>query len=160
MALSYPTIVPTKYQGTATDFNMVKCDRQGVVRTQYSTVTIPASTATSTVVGIVPFTTGARVIVGACQVQIADLDTSTNVTCTVGYTYEDSANTSVADAFALSNTKPQSGGIITLDSTTGIDFVAVGNGWVTLTTGGGTTTTAGAIKAQIALEYDGLVAVN
>lgn len=160
MTLSYPSIVPTKYQGTYVDFNNVKVDRDGCNRTQYTEVTIPASTVITTVVGLVPFVKGARFCQGSSQLYIADLDTSTNVTFDIGYTYEDSANTSDDNAFASALTTAQTGGLITFDEFAGLDFVAAGNGWITLTVTGGSTTTAGAVKGQCVLCYDGASSVN
>lgn len=156
MALSYPTLYPTGYAGDATDYNRVKVDRSGALRVVTGTVSIPATTATSTLIGLVPFVKGAKVHYGS-SVYTQDLDSSTNVTFNIGYTYEDSANTSQAAGFVSGSTVPQSGGLIpftaTSGSSVGMSFTAVGNGWITITNTAATTTT-GAVQFNIAIAYD------
>lgn len=160
MTLSYPSIVPTNFNADYKDFFHVKADYEGSNRTQYFTVTIPAVTVITTVVGLVPFVKGARFNQGASQFYIADLDTGTNVTFDIGYTYEDSANTSDDNAFASALTTAQAGGLVVFDEFIGLGWVAAGNGWITLTVTGGSTTTAGAVQGQAVLCYDGSAASN
>src|SRR5574343_356257 len=130
MSLSYPSIVSSNFLGTAVDFKSCKVDRDGCFRGQYFTATMPASTATSTVVGLVPFNKGFRLAQGATHLHITDLDASTNVTFDIGYVYEDSAYTSDADAFASALTTAQTGGLITFDEHAGLGWVAEANGWI------------------------------
>lgn len=160
--MTTPTILPTGYDGTSKDYLHAKVERDGCLRTQYATVTIPATTATTTVVGIVPFQKGFRLNTGATQLAVADLDTSTNVTCDIGYVYKTgSSETDDENAFASALTTPQAGGFITFDEpTTGLPWVAADDGWITLTVTGGATTKSGAFYGQVAGCYDGLSASN
>ena len=160
--MTTPTILPTGYAGDATDYLKTKVDRDGCIREQYSTVTIPATTVTTTVIGLVPFNKGFRLSSGATRLAVGDLDTSTNVTIDVGYVYKTgSAETDDQNAFASALTIAQTGGYIVFDEpTTDLPFVAADDGWIALTIGGGNTTTAGAFYGQISGCYDGLNAVN
>lgn len=160
--MTTPTIVPTGYDKTSKDYLHAKVERDGCLRTQYKTVTIPASTATNTVIGLVPFQKGARINLAATGLAIADLDTSTNVTIDIGYVYKTgSSETDDPNAFASDLTTAQSGGYITFDEpTTGLPWVAADDGWLALTIGGGATTTSGAFYGQVGMCYDGLSASN
>lgn len=160
--MTTPTILPTGFSGTVTDYLHAKVERDGCLRTQYSTVTIPASTATTTVIGLVPFQKGFRLNVGATALAVADLDTSTNVTLDIGYVYKTgSSETDDPNAFASAITTAQTGGYITFDEpTTGLPFVAADDGWIAVTIGGGATTTSGAFYGQVGGCYDGLSAAN
>lgn len=158
--MTTPTILPTGYDGTYKDWLKTKVDRDGCVRLQYSTVTIPAATASSTVIGLVPFNKGARLSYGS-KYYTADLDTSTNVTLNVGYVYQTgSSATDDPDAFASAVTTGQTGGLITFDEQAGLSFVAEDNGWIAVQIGGGATTTEGAVSGQSLMVYDGLSASN
>lgn len=153
MALSYPSIVPTGYAAGPTDFLKAKIDRSGAVRQQYTTVTVPSGTTTTTVVGLVPFRKGFSLCHGGTQLYVANIGDGSS-TLDIGYTYEDSANTSDPDAFASAITSSQAGGLITLDEFAGLTWSAVGDGWITVTIGGSTTDASGAIQGQVASTYD------
>ena len=157
--MTTPTLYPSKYAGNSTDFNKAKIDRSGALRTEAFSITVPASTASGTVIGLVPFRKGARFICEASGVNITDVDTGTSVTASVGYVYDDNVTyTNAASAFVSASTVPQSGGKIDLDGlATSYTFVAAADGWIALTTGGGSTTTSGTLVGQITLAYDGLV---
>ena len=157
--MTTPSIAPTKYSKTSQDFNIAKIDRSGACRTEFVTVTVPASTASGTVIGLVPFRKGARFICHSSGLNTADLDTGTSVTFSVGYVYDDNVTyTNAPSAFVSGSTTPQTGGTISLTGlATSYGFVAAADGWIAVTTGGGLTTTAGDINAQITLSYDGLV---
>lgn len=156
--MTTPNIFSTNYTGANPgDYLKAKCDRSGATRMEYFTATIPATTTTSTVVGLVPFRKGARFVQGACQFYIADLDTATNVTFDIGYVYQDNdtaTNVNDPDAFASALTTAQTGGLITFDEFAGLSWVATADGWIALTTGGGSTTVAGAVQGQAVLAYD------
>lgn len=153
--MTTPSIVSSKYAGTSADFLKAKIDRSGACRNEYFTVTVPGSTSTSTVIGLVPFRKGARFVQGASQLYTADLDTGTDVTIDIGYVYDDNVTyTNDPDAFASALTTAQTGGLITFDEFAGLSWQADGDGWIAITTGGGSTTTSGAIKGQIVLAYD------
>lgn len=160
--MTTPTIVPTGYLKTDADYLHAKVERDGCLRAQYATVTIPATTATDTVIGLVPFRKGFRMGVGGTQLAVADLDTSTNVTMNVGYVYKTgSTGTDDVDAFASLVTTPQAGGFITFDEpTTALPWVAADDGWITVQIEGGATTTSGAVYGQVVGCYDGLSASN
>ena len=119
--------------------------------TDISSYTVPASTASGTVIGMIKFQPGCRVISG--WVQSADLDTSTNVTLNVGYQYvTGSSGTDNDDAFVAASTIPQTGGIATFPVAGGASTAtelattaAVDNGYIVIKTGGGNTTTAGIV---------------
>ena len=160
--MTTPTILPTGYAGDNTDYLKAKVERDGCLRAQYQTVTIPATTATTTVVGLVPFRKGFRLSNGGTQLAIADLDTSTNVTVDIGYVYKTgSSETDDPNAFCSAITTAQTGGFITFDEpTTALPWVAADDGWIALTIGGGATTTSGAFYGQVVGCYDGLDSVN
>lgn len=160
--MTTPTILPTGFDGTSKDYLHAKVERDGCLRTQYNTVTIPATTATDTVIGLVPFQKGFRLNVGATALAVADLDTSTNVTLNVGYVYKTgSSSTDNVDAFASLVTTAQAGGYITFDEpTTGLPWVAEDDGWIVCQIEGGATTTSGAFYGQVGGCYDGLSASN
>lgn len=153
MALSYPSIVPTRWAGTAADFNKTKENREGALTQQYFTVTVPSGTTTSTVIGLIPFTKGFSLSQGATQLYIANIGDG-SFTFDVGYTYEDSAYTSDPDAFGSALTSGQAGGLVTFDEFAGLSWRAEANGWITVTTGGSTTDASGAIQGQIVFTYD------
>lgn len=156
--MTTPTVYPTKYTATSADFNRAKIDRSGATRVEYVSVSVPSSTAASTVVGLVPFRKGARFVQGASQLYTADLDTGTSVTLDIGYVYDDNTTyTNDPDAFASAITTAQTGGLISFDEFAGLSWVAAADGWIAVTTGGGSTTTTGAIQGQVVLAYDGLV---
>lgn len=157
MTLTLPTIVPTKYAATALDFNLVKEDRSGAVRSNIFTVSIPATTVITTIVGLVPFHKGAHLSIAGSSIGIADLDTSTNVTFDLGYTYYDSTlGTSSGAALASASTAAQAGSsAITLITTEAMkNYVTTASGWFTLTLSGGSTTTTGNVYGDLLISYD------
>lgn len=160
--MTTPTVLPTGFDGTSKDYLHTKVDRDGCLREQYSTVTIPASTVATTLIGLVPFNKGFRLSSGGTRLAVADLDTSTNVTFDVGYVYKTgSAETDDPNAFATLLTTAQTGGYIVFDEpTTDLPFVAADDGWIVMQIAAGTTTTAGAFYGQVVGCYDGLSASN
>ncbi len=153
--MTTPSIVPTKYAGTDLDFLKAKIDRSGAVRMEYFSVTIPSGTAAGTVVGLVPFRKGARLVYAATQGHIENIGDG-SFTFNVGYVYDDNTTyTNDDDAFASALTTGQSGGLITFDEHAGLSWVAEADGWYALTTGGSTTDASGAAKGQICSAYDG-----
>jgi hypothetical protein len=153
MTLTLPSVVSSRYAGTTADFRNCKVDRSGALRMEYFTVTIPAATASAALVGLVPFNKGARLVWGASKLYTADLDTSTNVTYDLGYTYYDSdLGTSDPDAWA-SALSGQTAALLTADEEEILSWEAAADGWIGLTIGA-ETTTEGAVKGQIVLSYD------
>ena len=155
MTTALPSIVPTGYSKTVADFTArTKVDRSGALRLVTGTVSVPATTASTTIVGLVPFNKGAKISYGS-RVYSADLDTSTNVTLDIGYTYYDSTlGTSVANAFVAASTTPQTGGMIEMTAVAGMTFTAAADGWMTATIGGGATTTTGSLTFNVGIAYD------
>ncbi len=154
--MTTPTLFPAKYAGSFTDFLEAKVDRSGAMRFEPFTVTIPASTVSGTNIGLVPFRKGARFVPHSSGIIVTDLDTGTAVTLTAGYVYDDNVTfTNAPAAFAASSTIAQTGGALSLNAlATSHTFVAEADGWVTITTGGGSTTTAGTVTGSVVLSYD------
>lgn len=158
MALTLPTIVPAFYVGTKADFLTCKVDRSGALRAEYFTVSVPGTTAGTTIIGLAPFQKGFRFHTAASVVSVADLDSSTNVTVDLGYTYYDSTlGTSSGAAFASAVTTAQTGGKISFIESTEtnvVTWVAAAAGWLTATLGASATTTTGNFYGQIVGSYD------
>lgn len=153
--MSLPTIVPTGFQGTATDFNDVKCDRSGAVRRAQGSVSIPASTATDTIIGLFPFNAGMSFAgLSGYNLYSADLDSSTNVTLDFGVAYQDTVQgTDDLDLITSASTAAQTGGFVAPDEIDWMTFVSTGNGWVTVQVNAATTTT-GSLTFNIPFVYD------
>jgi hypothetical protein len=157
MTTALPTIYPVGYAGDTTDFLKTKVSREGDVRVQTGTVAIPATTATSTLIGLMPFNKGCKIVMGS-SVYSDDLDTSTNVTFNIGYTYYDSTTgTSNASGFVAGSTIPQTGGMIPFTATSGasagMTWTAAADGWIAITNTAATTT-SGNVLFNIAFAYD------
>jgi len=154
--MTTPTIAPTKWSKTDTDYLVTKVRRDGSVQAEVGSVSVPSSTASGTVIGLFPFKKGFSLLQGASQIHIADLDTGTSFTNEIGFVYDDNVTyTNDPDAFAASNTTGQSAGVVALSAVAGTPWVAQADGWIAVTTGGGTTTTTGNITFQIAGTYNG-----
>lgn len=160
MTLVLPTIAPTGYSKTSADFTArTKVDRSGAVRVVTGTVSVPASTATSTLIGLVPFNKGAKITYGS-RVYTADLDSSTNVTLDIGYTYYDStAGTSDPNAFVAASTAAQTAGMMEMTAVEGMTWTAEADGWIAATNNAATTTT-GSLTFNIGIAYDASGATN
>lgn len=155
--MTLPTVYPTGFSGTATDFTLCKADRSGALRSSAFTLTTPAVNTAATVIGLVPVKKGARLHLPGCRISNDDLDSGNTVTCSIGIVYDDTVNnTSVpAQYVATTNTGLQSAQTFTLLTTNAADtYVATGNGWVAITTATASTTTAGTIHGVIAITYD------
>lgn len=150
-----PTIVPTGFQDDATDFFQTKVDRGGGVRRAQGSVSIPASTATDTVIGLFPFNAGMSFSgLGGFNLYSADLDSSTNVTLDFGIAYQNSTEgTDDLDNITSASTAAQAGGFVAPDEIDWMTLVTTGNGWVTVQVNAATTTT-GALTFNIPFTYD------
>ncbi len=156
--MALPTIVPTGFAGDYTDFLKTKDDRSGAVRRVQGSVSIPASTATDTIIGLFPFNSGMSFAgLSGYNLYTADLDSSTNVTLDWGVAYQ--STTEGADNLVLitsASTAAQAAGYVvpgipgTNDWAT---FVSTGNGWVTVQVNAATTTT-GSLTFNIPFTYD------
>lgn len=157
--MTTPTNLPTGYNGTYTDYLHTKADRDGCARLQYSSISITAAATAGTTYGLVPFNKGFRLSYGS-RLSTADLDTSTNVTLDIGYTYKTgSSATDDPDAFATA-LSAQTAGVLTFDEVAGLSWVAEDDGWITVTLAAGPTTTTGTVGGQFLGVYDGLSAAN
>lgn len=153
--MTTPSIVPTKWVGTDLDYLHCKVERDGAMREQYTTVSVPSGTTTTTIVGLVPFQKGFRLGYGATQLYIANIGDG-SFTFDVGYVYKTgSTGTDDPDAFASALTTGQAGGLIVLDEFAGLSWVAQDDGWIAITTGGTTTDATGSIQGQVVGCYDG-----
>lgn len=153
--MALPTIVPTGFAGDYTDFLKVKVDRGGDVRRAQGSVSIPASTATDTIIGLFPFVAGMSFAgLGGYNLQTADLDSSTNVTLDVGIAYQNSTEgTDDLDNITSASTAAQAGGFVAPDEIDWMTLVTTGNGWVTVQVNAATTTT-GALTFNYPFTYD------
>ena len=160
MTLTLPTLYPAGYAGDKTDFQKCKMDRSGAARIQRFKVSIPSGTASSTLVGLIPFNKGMELsILGSYVAANTALDTGSTITIDVGYTYYDSTlGTSNAVAFASAVTTWQSSALTALTLINGPEtvgqFKAAADGWVTLTVHTGPTTTTGDVFGQFLISYD------
>lgn len=159
--MTTPTIYPAQFNPSIGDvFAKAPALRNGAVQAVEVTVSVPSSTATSTVIGLMPFNKGARIHYDS-RLLTADLDSSTNVTLDVGYVYDDNTTyTNDPNAFVAASTTAQTGGIITFSATAGFQFIAEADGWVAVTTGGGSTTTTGNIQAELMVSYDASAVIS
>lgn len=153
--MALPTIVPTGFAGDYTDFLKTKVDRSGAVRRAQGSVSVPASTATDTIIGLFPFTAGMSFSgFGGYNLYTADLDSSTNVTLDVGVAYQNTTEgTDDLDLITSASTAAQAGGFVAPDEIDWMTFVSTGNGWVTVQVNAATTTT-GSLTFDIPFTYD------
>lgn len=157
--MTTPTNLPTGYSGTYKDFLHTKVERDGSVRLQYSSVVVADNATAGTTYGLVPFNKGARLSYGS-RMATTDLDTATNVTVNIGYSYKTgSTQTDDVDAFATA-LAGSAAGLLTFDEVAGLSWVAADDGWISVTLAGGPVTTAGTLSGQFLMAYDGLAAAN
>ena len=155
MSTALPTIYPVGYAGTTADFLRTKVDREGSIRIQTGTVAVPASTATSTLIGLIPFNKGQKVSMAGSSVYSDALGAAS---LNIGYTYYDSTTgTSAANGFVAGTTISNAGGftpfLCTSSTSGGMTFTAAADGWIAATNTAATTTT-GNILFNIAFAYD------
>lgn len=152
--MTLPSIVPTGYDGTATDFTKAKADHSGATRLQPFNVSIPSGTVTSTIVGLIPVRKGARLSLNG-SIFVSDA-LGTSVTAGIGIVYNDNTNnTNNQTLWVSAATTPAAGGTFTLINTyAAASYFATDDGWIVLTTGGATTGSTGTIHGQVAISYD------
>lgn len=153
--MTTPSIVPTGFAGDDTDYLKTKCDRSGAVRRVQGSVSVPASTATDTIIGLFPFNSGMSLAgLSGYNFYTADLDTSTNVTIDLGVVYDNNTdNTNDLDLITSASTAPQAGGFIAPDEIEWMTYVTTANGWVVAQVNAATTTT-GSITFNVPITYD------
>lgn len=158
--MTTPSVLPTVYAGTATDFLKVKQDKSGAARIVSGSVSVPSGTAANAYVGLVPFVKGARFTIGDKSVYCGNFGAGTT-TVNLGYVYEDNVTfTNDVDAWASLSTAAQSGGFITVDEAEGISFVAAGNGWITVQLIAADADATAAVTFNFVEAYDGLGVYN
>lgn len=157
--MTTPSILPPEYDGSSRDFLKVKGDRSGAARTYSGSLSIPSGTAATTVVGLVPFTKGARFSINSNSVACADFG-GASTTVDLGYVYSDNVTyTNDVDAWASASTAPQSGGFVTIDEVLGLTFVAEADGWIAMTINTAAADATAPIAWNFTGSYDG-VGVN
>ena len=123
---------------------------------QKGIATVAAASGTGTDIGMIPFQEGWSLI--GFSIVSDDLDTGTDVTLDVGYLYDDSNLTDDPNAFLSAADIAQDGGSLIWPIAdgllTGVGFTSEGSGFLTITTGGGATTTAGDITLTATFTYD------
>lgn len=134
-----------------------RVDRSGAMRSQKAVATIPATTAATTIIGMIPFQKGFTL--ESFQLKTDDLDTGTTVTLNVGYVYTDNVSfTDAPAAFISANAIAQTGTSliypIAAGLLTGTPFIAAGDGYVVLQVQAGPTTTAGTATLNAQFTYD------
>ncbi len=151
--MTTPTIF-SDVAGTADNKFQAKSEPQGVLA-QKAVATIPASTVVDTNIGMIRFEKGFSSV--QFSIKSDDLDTATNVLLDVGFLLD--ATTGEDDNAFLDNldiaqdagsrTWPVDDGLLTA-----ISFTATGPGYMSVTTRGGSTTTAGDITMLAQFTYD------
>ena len=126
--MTTPSIVPSQYAGTDKDYLEAPGLRSGGVLNVKGSVSVPTTTAATTVVGLFPFQKGASF--HAPTFYAPDL-TDNSGTLDFGVVYDDdSGNTNDYDLFASLSTAGRAGGYVTLDEKEWINYVTTANGWV------------------------------
>lgn len=153
--MALPTIVPTGFAGDYTDFLKTKVLRDGAVKRVQGSVSVPATTATDTIIGLFPFNAGMSLAgLSGFNLYTADLDSSTNVTLDFGVAYQNSTEgTDDLDLITSASTAAQAGGFVAPDEIDWMTYVTTGNGWVTVQVNAATTTT-GSLTFNIPYTYD------
>lgn len=155
MTITVPSILPVGYAGDYTDFLKAKSDRSGAARLQTGLVAVPATTVTTTLVGLFPFLPGFKFSYGSALYTGAQ---GTSVTFGWGYQYYDStqpnSGTSQTSGFVSGSTVAAAGGIIVPNANTSINWVAASQGWIVLVVGGATTTGPANVQFNILGAYD------
>ena len=155
MTTALPTIYPVGYSGTIKDFLQTKLSREGDGKIQTGTVAVPATTATSTLIGLIPFNKGAKISMAGSSVYSDALGAAS---LNIGYTYYDSTTgTTNASGFVAGTTISNAGGytpfLCTSSASAGMTWTAAADGWIACTNTAATTTT-GNILFNLAFAYD------
>lgn len=150
-------IYPTGFQGTDLDYlNAPQVDRSGAMRIYTNTISVPDTTSSGSIIGLMPFNKGARLGYGSV-VAFGDFDTASNVTANVGWVYDDNdttTNINDVDGFIAASTAPQAGGLAEFSAVAGVNFEATANGWV-MVQFTADTTTAASLTYNLTVGYSG-----
>jgi len=151
--MTAPTIF-SDVAGTAVNTFVAKKEPQGVL-VQKAIAAIPASTVTGTNVGMIRFEKGFSLT--SLAIVSDDLDTGVTVTMDVGFLLDGTTGED-DNAFLAALNIPQDAGSRTwpIDDglLTGLSFTATGDGYISVTITGATTTTAGDITLIAEFTYD------
>ncbi len=129
--MTTPSIVPTQYSATDKDYLEAPGTRGGCVSMVAGSVSIPTTTAATTVVGLIPFQKGASF--HAPTFHVGDL-TDNSGTLDFGIIYDNNTdNTNDVDLFASLSTAGRAGGYVTLDEVAWLNYVTTANGWIAVT---------------------------
>lgn len=159
--MTTPNIVNPNYPATSAAFRMAKVDRNGAVRGEAFSVSVPSGTVVGQIVGLVPFQTGAKFNYDSSIFANA---LGASVTVSLGYVYDDNVTFTNNGAAFLALTAANTAGTKlvpnveagttwkAIDSLVGTGALA--NGWIVAVIGGATTGTTNAIYGQMNLMYD------
>lgn len=159
--MTIPNIVNPNYPATAAAYRAAKVDRSGALRGEAFNVSIPSGQTVGTIIGLVPFQTGAKFDYGS-SIFVNALGAS--VTASLGYVYDDNVTFTNAPAGFLAATAANTANLKltpnveagtawkAIDSMVGTGALA--NGWIVLVIGGATTGTTGTVYGEINLMYD------
>jgi hypothetical protein len=178
----FPKLVPTGYNGDYTDFIVrVKSDKSGAARVVTGMISVGGASSGSSIgtsigtnIGLAPFNKGAKLITGASQIYVPNLDSGTALNWSFGYLYSDSSSVganapSNTSAYSSSDSHSQltGGGLIVLGNTTAGSSLAVvpgataqtydlaGDGWFVLTVNDTPTNlAAAAVSYSLLISYD------
>jgi hypothetical protein len=145
---------PTIFADVAANPFISKSEPQGVLA-EKSVASLAATTASGTNVGMIRFNKGFSLT--GLAIKSADLDTGTDVTLDVGYLYDDTTGEDPNAFISAADIAQDAGSLvwpIADGLLTGVSFVATGPGYLSVTTGGGATTTAGDVTMIAQFTYD------
>ncbi|CAB4214558.1 hypothetical protein UFOVP1454_49 [uncultured Caudovirales phage] len=152
--MTTPTIYATG-EGVNSFLNAPSGVSDGVRLVTRSAV-VADSASSGTIYGMIPFTKGAQICPGSLTLTTSAIDTATLITLDIGYVYESPDTTnSISDpnAFVDASTAGRAAAVVNYSAVAGATFVAGSNGWITVTTGGGSVTTAGTFDMSVMLSY-------
>lgn len=154
--MTTPNVFANGYTASAEAF-LNTPSAQGIpARPVRATATILATTPATSVIGMIPFNKDASIEMGSGVLLAADLDTGTDVTYTLGFVYDDDTTfTNDPDAFITTATDFQTAAnLVSFNGTGGFTFVAEADGWIAITTGGGSTTTSADVILEARVTYE------
>lgn len=145
---------PTIFSDVASLPFVAKSEPQGVLA-QKAIAAIPAGTVAGTNIGMIRFNKGFSLT--SLALKSDDLDSATGVVVDVGYLYDATIGED-DNAFFNDIDIAQDGGSVVWPIAdgllTGTSFIATGDGYLSITTGAASTTTAGNITAIAQFTYN------
>lgn len=153
--MTTPNIFAAGEDSVNSFFNVPSSEGDGP-RMVVRTATVADSASVATIFGLIPFNKNAEFSYGGTTITTTALDTATLLTLDVGYIYTDNNTTSNINddnAFVDNSTTGRAGGVIAFSAFAGKTFKATANGWLVVTTAGGSVTTAGTMTASAIISY-------